>query len=97
MSIASEILSGKHDNELDVIDTALRARRKQVGNSAFQVGDLVEFINGRPKYLHGLRGRVVDILNTNVRVQVIDEHKARAGRFGYGPFASPPSLLKKVG
>lgn len=72
MSIATDILNGQHDSELDSIVAAIQGRRKALSYvtvAKLGPGDEVQFsANIRPKYLVGKTATVVKVNRESVIV-----------------------------
>jgi hypothetical protein len=97
MTLAGDILAGKHDAELSLILEAIRDRRKtlaQVKSYDIKIGDKVVF-NGsaRPAYLVGAKAVVTGRLRNKLQIKLLED----AGRFisGY-PVGCPPGIVDKI-
>lgn len=94
--LTTDIVRGLHDDDLDEISEAIKARRKLNGKidgmskfAALQVGDRVTLsATARPKYLAGVSATVTKKNRTRVVID-LDE---RAGRF-HTNITAPPELL----
>jgi preprotein translocase subunit YajC len=82
-----DIISGVHDHQLEEMSEAIRQRKKlkRTQNTAMamvtmKVGDVVILKGLNPKYINGLRGKVVDLKRTKISV-MLDEGQY-TGRFG---------------
>lgn len=95
MSVAGDIILGKHDDELDAIAQALLERRAIVGRAKavdMRAGTQVKIAHAdiRPSYLDGLTGVVKSKGPKNVVVTFDDPRKAR--RYATG-IRIPPEFL----
>lgn len=94
-TVLDGIVGGQFDDQLDQLDSAIRARRKIVEArklDGLKPGDTVRFNNRtKPKYLIGLEAKVIRINKTRAVVKITDEFSA--GRF-HGEVTVPPELLE---
>jgi len=106
MSIATDIIQGKYDNELNDIQGAVNTRRKLNRNqnqavvlATINVKDIVVLHGLTPKLLNGLKGKVTDINRTTISV-MLDEKPPRSNRRGsrqIGQLVRVPAVcVKKV-
>jgi len=75
--LVDEILGGQHDQHLDAITEAASTRKKvlaRVRAMSIDIGDTVRTTNVRPKYLSGVKGRVVNKTDKNFQVE-LDENE----------------------
>lgn len=73
LHVTSAILNGNHDDELDSIVEAARARQKAVRDveaASLRTGHYVELVGISPKYLEGARGHVVERRNSRIGVKL---------------------------
>lgn len=97
MSIAEQIKTGQHDDELKAI--VREARRRQMAKAAemigsFTKGDKVQFINCVPQLLNGHQAKVVRPMKKNVVVKLtrkVNAHYPR-GR----EITVPALMIKKI-
>lgn len=71
--LIDDILGGLHDELLDAIEEATRARRRAIATTTaalLKVGDTVRTVNVRPKYLSGVTGVVTSKGAKNIRVKL---------------------------
>jgi hypothetical protein len=98
--LLDQIVEGALDPHLTAIAHAIRARYEllQTVNSAkalaqLTVGDAVRINNhARPRYLHGLHGRVIELDEQNATICL---HQP-VGRFTNGQVRCPPLTLDKL-
>jgi hypothetical protein len=84
---ATEILQGKHDSDLDLIETACRQRRKllrgataAVTMATVKVGDTICIKSISPKYLVGVTAKVTRKRQTKLEIEFDESHgRYRAG------------------
>ena len=84
---ANEILQGKHDGDLDLLETACRQRRKllrgataAVTMATIKIGDTVRIKDISPKYLIGATAKVTGKRQTKLEIQFEKSHRRyRAG------------------
>lgn len=99
-TLLSEILDGFYDSELGALERAIRERKDSLNLRkiySFKSGDMVEFnFSVRPKYLKGLKAKVVRANQKTLTVSIVEEDKATARRYGYCSFRTPLSLVDKV-
>ena len=91
------ILHGTLDDDLDNLTLAIRERKDTISRRSFytiNVGDKVNFISGRPKYLIGQTATVVAKKQKNLSIEFDDKQAVR--KYGYGPVTCPPSMVEKV-
>jgi hypothetical protein len=100
MSLLSEIISGTHDAELGSLSDAIHERKKlkrsqetATAMATIRVGDVVVLKNLRPKYINGLKGKVVSKARSKISVRLNDGQNT--GRFGQS-VTCPASCLDKV-
>lgn len=93
--LASDIIIGKHDAELDGIITAVRSRQKALAAAnvaAVTKGDTVVLSDDiRPRYLAGQHATVERVNQTTMTLRLTDPTTGR--RFGSGPFRCPVTLI----
>lgn len=95
-------MNGNFDDELDKIKDSVRERKAILNRMTFieiNEGDIVRFNSQtRPNYLFksNIRARVIRKLNKNIEVEVLEEDRAKARRFGRGKFSTPISLIERV-
>jgi hypothetical protein len=96
---ATEILQGKHDTDLDLIETACRQRRKllrgadaAVTMATIKVDDTVRIKDISPKYLRGATAKVTRKRQTKLEIQ-LDEHH---GRYRAGQYLVIPSSCVEI-
>lgn len=97
MSVASDIILGSHDAELESIISAAKDRQdtiKMAGLVDIKRGDTVEFSDAiRPRYMIGLTAKVAKINPKSITVDCPDD-------LAYGKFAGakgvrcPKTLIK---
>jgi hypothetical protein len=95
-----DIIGGIHDHQLDEILDACYQRKKltrdqntAMAMATIKVGDVVVLKNLRPKYINGLKGKVVEKKRTKISVEL---HTGQdTGRFGRR-VTCPASCLEKV-
>lgn len=95
--VAVAILSGRLDDDLDIIRDAMKTRKSAKAASlkdSLSVGDRVRFISGRPKYLIGLEAIVRSKKQKRIGIEFVD--KVAAGRFGYGTVTASPDMLEPI-
>lgn len=97
MGVANEILLGGHDERLDELKDAIRARENALAQAlrrSLKAGDTVQFNEKvRPQYLIGALATVTRILPKNVEVEMIED----AGRYEAGlPVKTSPNLIDLV-
>jgi hypothetical protein len=95
------ILDGDADSFLKSISDAITKRREAINAKKLYMlspGDTVRFNHlVRPKYLEGLTAEVVKTNTKRIVVKFTDgDSRLKAGRFGYGDFTTPVSLVDKV-
>lgn len=100
MTIAQRIINGELDKELAQISEAIRQRKISTRYQAtalamveMKVGDVVVLKNLNPKYINGLRGKILEKKRTKISV-LLDEGQD-TGRFGRR-VTCPASCLEKV-
>jgi hypothetical protein len=87
-ALAEAIVKGDHDDDLDTIDRALRARRELIARSqlvSVAIGSKVRLKDRpdlRPEYLRGLTGKVTNRGSKNLSVDFDDKEAARRYRGG---------------
>jgi len=98
MTIIEQIINGDLDADLDGISDALRERKKlkksktsALNMATIAVGDIVVLRNLKPKYVNGLRAKVVGKKRTKLEVEL----ERPVGRFS-GIVTVPVSCLDKV-
>jgi len=104
MSIATEIIMGKFDGELDDIQYAINTRRKlnrsqkqAVVLATINVKDIVVLQGLTPKILNGLRGQVTDIGRTKISVKLDKEPPTRRNGRKIGQLVRVSAIcVKKV-
>ena len=98
MTVASDIVIGKYDSELDDIRSAIHRRREILAQANFfelKIGDHVRFKAGtRPTYMVGLTGRITGHKQKKVMVRI--DPGQYAGRFaGSDEITTPVSIIEK--
>lgn len=98
--LVSDIISGKHDAELDEISNAISQRKKltrsqntAMAMATIKIGDIVVLKNLSPKYVNGLKAEVKGKKRTKLSVQLVD---GPVGRFSGGPVNVPASCVDLV-
>ena len=101
--LLAAIAGGDGDDDIEAVYTAVEERHKfleaQEGAmviSRIKVGDTVSFKDGRPKYLQGLQAKVISLGKTRAVVQVVEQDRHYAKRFGLAPIRAPYSSLEIV-
>ena len=93
--VASDIILGKHDDELDAILSAVRTRRDALAQAvgvSIKSGDTVRFNDTiRPRYLAGQTAKVSKVNRTTLTVTLTNPTVGR--KFGTGPFRCPLTLI----
>lgn len=91
MSIASEIIKGTYDDELEAISDAADERRHALSRSTFfdvKIGDRFTLKNLSPKYMTGAPVTVSGKRRTRIEVDIdsawMDAHPQAKRRFGTG-------------
>jgi len=84
--LVADIISGKHDAELDEIINAVSQRKKltrsqnvAMAMATIKIGDIVVLKNLSPKYVNGLKAEVKGKKRTKLSVELVD---GPVGRFG---------------
>jgi hypothetical protein len=88
------VLTGQMDEYLEGMIDTIRLRQKDKAPKIweFKVGDAVKYGNNvRPKYLAGVKGKIVEIRRTKVTVGL----EKPVGRFGTR-IVTPINLIEKV-
>lgn len=100
MDIVQEIESGKYDDRLQELRTAIlrRSTASMVEQASkrptFRVGDKVRFrATTRPKYMAGIQGTILKVNQKSVKLMIND---VNAGRFQGTGTRAPFSLLEHV-
>lgn len=94
-TVLESIRTGQYDNHLDSMLDALFYRRKSVNLSrvaSMKIGDTVEIVNGRPHYLHGVRAKVTDVMQTWCKIQLFQT----IGKFNAGVNIRCPMTMLKI-
>jgi len=98
--ITHDILTGRHDDEIDRIALAVNERRKRIRRqtaarnmAVLQVGDAVRIIGGRPQYIQGLTGKIVEKRQSKLIVQL---HDGPIGKFRSGKIVCHAELLERM-
>lgn len=100
--VVSAIIDGHLDGELESITNAIDTRSKVNASkraAMLKVGDKIRFQSGRPKYLLGLYGTIVDKKQKNlvVKFDETDPNGNTQYRGKYtGRVTCPPNLLEAV-
>lgn len=96
---ATEILQGKHDGDLDLIETACRQRRKLIRSAtaavtmaAVKVGDTVRIKEISPKYMVGMSAEVMRKRQTKLEIKLNESRR----RYRAGQFVVVPSSCVEV-
>ena len=99
MTIVEQIINGDHDAELQSIVEAVRERKKlnrskntAIAMVSMKVGDIVVLKNLSPKYVNGLKAKIVEKKRTKFAVTLVD---GSVGRFS-GRVTVPASCMEKV-
>ena len=99
MTIASDIISGVYDSELDSIQHAVPERRElaqaeMAANNLIEIsiGDKIVFKDIRPKYMIGEIATVTGKRRTKLEVKL----DSPVGRFGESTVVVPASCVEKV-
>lgn len=99
MGLLEDIISGKHDSELDELSEVIRQRKKltrsqntALAMATIKVGDIVVLKNLSPKYVNGLKAEVIEKKRTKCAVKLVD---GAVGRFS-GRVTVPASCMEKV-
>jgi len=102
--VHAAIHTGDLDEHLERIARAAHDRMKYLREKAtkrnintLSPGDIVEIDGLRPKYINGLHAEVVEIHRTKVSIRIIEAHRGRAKRFGFGIVKAPAANLTPVG
>lgn len=96
--VAEAILNGVADGQEQRVYDLVKQRRgvlTSIKAASLKEGDIV--VTNRtisPKYIQGLKARVLDVKQTRAEIEFLD--KAAAGKFGYGPVRAPLSCLEQV-
>lgn len=91
------ILNGDWDEKLDTLIEQARNRVTAIiDQQVFAVGDQI-VINDkvRPKYLAGLRAKVLKVNPKSVQVEFEGEHRELAKRYGHAPISLPKGLIQR--
>jgi hypothetical protein len=99
MGLVADIINGNHDSELSEITDAVNHRKKlkrsqttAIAMATIVVGDIVILKGLTPKYVNGLKAKVVGKKQTKLNVTLVD---GPVGRFG-GSCTVPASCVDKV-
>lgn len=98
-TLIGEIITGVHDDQLEEIIARCKVRLGDVATDAVadvKVGDTIVIQSCNPKYLIGLRATVTRRLPKNIEVEITEEHRARARRFGFGKIKLHPEHVKVI-
>jgi hypothetical protein len=98
--LLDQIAAGELDTHLAAISDAIHARRELMHSissaraiAMLNVGDRVRINHrARPRYLHGVQGRVIDVDERTVTVCI---HRP-VGRFTGGEIRCPPLALDRL-
>jgi hypothetical protein len=101
MTLTSDILSGKYDNDLNTIAEAVRQRETLTRKAAAAVtmasiepGDTVVLKDISPKYLIGAKAKVIRKRQTRLECELLKDH----GRYRAGfPVGIPVACVEKDG
>lgn len=98
-TILTSIHAGEHDDHLDAISHALRARKDALGSlraASLRAGQTAVIVGDDigPAYLHGLEVTIDKVNRTRAAVRFNDP--ARAGRFAHGVVRVPIKNLEPV-
>jgi hypothetical protein len=89
------LVRGEFDDDLDLLERALKDRKGARVRSAATVGSIVTISGStRPAYLRGLKAKVLKVNDKSVRVEIVDEDKGKANKYGLVPFTCPLSLIE---
>ena len=100
-AIVQAIKDGELDDKLTTISDVCHQRKRYLRDSqnlenkaAVNVNDIYTLQDLSPKYMEGLRVKVLKKEKTRAEVEVIDEDKPSAGKFRSGPFLAKYNMLK---